>query len=80
MGCLVWAIIFCRITLPQPIAIDVDYSAQHTTINNTWFTTELCEKGLKTHRLRIVYPENIIHVTTQFSNRESFRSIEMDIS
>jgi hypothetical protein len=45
--CLVWAILFWRITPPKPIAIDEDYSAQYTTIINAGLPWDFGKKGLR---------------------------------
>jgi hypothetical protein len=73
---LVRAIFHWRITPPQPITIDEEYSAQHTTMINTWLTMGLREKGLKTHHLSNALQEKIRHVAAQISNRETHQPIE----
>ena len=58
---LVWAIRRRGIASSQPIAINEDNAAQHTSIINTWFAVGLGEERLKTRHLRIRQPEKIRH-------------------
>jgi hypothetical protein len=58
---LVWAIGRRGIAPSQPIAINEDNAAQHTSIINAWFTVGLGEERFKTRHLRIRQPEKIRH-------------------
>ncbi len=63
---LVWAIGRRGIAPSQPIAINEDNAAQHTSIIDAWFAMGLGEEGLKTRHLRIAQPEKIRHVHRSF--------------
>ena len=75
---LVGAIVLQRISPTQPIAIDEDNPAQDAPIIDTGLAVGLREIGLKTRHLRIAQPEEIRHVTAQFSRDESCHSAEIN--
>ena len=58
---LVWTMGRRSVALSQPIAINEDNAAQHTSIINAWLAVGLGEEGLKTRHLRIRQPEKIRH-------------------
>ena len=61
--CLGRAILFRRITPPQPIAIDEDNTAEHATVINAWHTMALREIRPEPRHLSFTQPAKITHIT-----------------
>jgi len=68
---LVGAILFRCISPTQPIAVDKDNSAQHTTIIDARLAMGLWKVGRKARHLRIAQPEEISHIAVPFWRGES---------
>lgn len=49
------------------IAVDEDYSTQHTLVADPRRSMRLSKEGLQTSHLRVNQPEKITHVTAPFS-------------